>query len=99
MQTLDRHEAELGAVGRVDEAAVGDQGVQVHVQTQVVPKPLHDDDQAGMGGRGQVMPALGEATKGLHDTLSSHLDNVYARLRISGRAALTRWLIESGLAD
>ena len=30
-------------------------------------------------------------------TVSSHLDNIYARLRIGSRAALTRYVIEAGL--
>jgi DNA-binding CsgD family transcriptional regulator len=30
-------------------------------------------------------------------TVGSHLDNIYARLGISSRAALTRWVLERGL--
>ena len=32
-------------------------------------------------------------------TVSSHLDNIYARLQVSSRVALTRWLLSAGLAD
>lgn len=31
-------------------------------------------------------------------TVASHLDNVYSRLNLSGRADLTRWLFETGRA-
>lgn len=32
-------------------------------------------------------------------TVSSHLDNIYARLQVSSRVALTRWLFTAGLAE
>lgn len=31
-------------------------------------------------------------------TVTSHLDHIYARLEINSRAALTRWIVERGLA-
>lgn len=54
---------------------------------------------AQLVAEGLTNPQIGERLGIKGRTVSSHLDNVYARLRISGRAALTRWLLESGLAD
>ncbi len=70
------------------------------------PKPVVDNpltkrelEIAKLVARGLTNPQVGEQLGIKGRTVSSHLDNVYARLRISGRAALTRWLVEAGLAD
>lgn len=54
---------------------------------------------ARLVAKGLTNPQIGEQLAIKARTVSSHLDNVYARLRISGRAALTRWLLEAGLED
>jgi len=54
---------------------------------------------ARLVAKGMTNPQIGEQLSIKPRTVSSHLDNIYARLRISGRAALTRWLLEAGLAD
>lgn len=47
---------------------------------------------------GLTNPQIGERLGIKARTVSSHLDNIYARLGTSGgRAGLTRWLVESGL--
>ncbi|MEM6995574.1 MAG: FHA domain-containing protein [Myxococcota bacterium] len=72
----------------------------------VKPKPKVDNPLtkrelqiAQLVAQGLTNPQVGERLGIKGRTVSSHLDNIYARLRISGRAALTRWLVEAGLAD
>ncbi len=52
---------------------------------------------AGLVAEGLTNPQIGARLQIKARTVSSHLDNIYARLRISGRAALTRWLFEAKL--
>lgn len=68
------------------------------------PKPVENPltkrelEIARLVADGLTNPKIGERLGIKPRTVSSHLDNIYARLGISGgRAALTRWLVESGL--
>lgn len=54
---------------------------------------------ARLVARGLTNPQIAERLSIKAGTVSSHLDNIYARLKITSRAALTRWLVEAGLAD
>lgn len=62
------------------------------------PLPARELDIARLVAEGltnrEVADRLGIKPK----TVGSHLDNMYARLGISSRAALTRWVVERGLA-
>lgn len=71
------------------------------VARAVVPSPLtrRELQVARLVARGLTNPQIAERLTIKPGTVSSHLDNVYARLRITSRAALTRWLVEAGLAD
>ncbi len=54
---------------------------------------------ARLVSRGLSNREIAESLESKAKTVSSHLDNIYARLRISSRVALTRWLIEAGLGS
>jgi DNA-binding CsgD family transcriptional regulator len=47
---------------------------------------------------GLTNAAIGEQLGISTRTVTSHLDHIYARLEINSRAALTRWIVERGLA-
>ncbi len=47
------------------------------------------------GTNREIAERLGVKAK----TVSSHLDNIYGRLGLSSRVALTRWVLEMGLED
>ncbi|MBL4688412.1 MAG: FHA domain-containing protein [Nannocystaceae bacterium] len=61
------------------------------------PLTKRETEIARLVADGLTNPKIAERLGIKTGTVSSHLDNVYARLRISGRAALTRWFIEAGL--
>lgn len=48
---------------------------------------------------GLTNAAIAEALGVSPRTVTSHLDHIYARLGIGSRAALTRWIVERGLAQ
>lgn len=48
---------------------------------------------------GMTNAAIAEALGISPRTVTSHLDHIYGRLEINSRAALTRWIVERGLAD
>ena len=66
------------------------------VANPLTPREL---EIARLVAKGLTNPQVAEQLGVKPRTVSSHLDNVYARLKLTGRAALTRWLIEAGLAD
>lgn len=64
------------------------------------PNPLTKRELqiARLVAQGLTNPQVGAELGIKTGTVSSHLDNIYTRLHLSGRAALTRWLVESQLA-
>ena len=52
---------------------------------------------ARLVAQGLTNPQIAERLGVKPRTVGSHLDNIYARLKISSRAALTRYIIEGGL--
>lgn len=62
------------------------------------PLTKREFEIAGLVAQGLTNPQIGARLGIKGRTVSSHLDNIYGRLRLSGRAALTRWLYESRLA-
>jgi DNA-binding CsgD family transcriptional regulator len=61
------------------------------------PRPRRELQIARLVAQGLTNPQIAERLGVKPRTVSSHLDNIYARLKISSRAALTRYIIEGGL--
>jgi DNA-binding CsgD family transcriptional regulator len=61
------------------------------------PLTKRELDVARLVAQGLTNPQIAERLGLRPRTVSSHLDNIYARLRIGSRAALTRYVIEAGL--
>lgn len=53
---------------------------------------------ARLVAKGLTNAKIGEELEIKSRTVASHLDNIYSRLKLSGRADLTRWLFETGRA-
>jgi DNA-binding CsgD family transcriptional regulator len=64
------------------------------VETPLTPRELQI---ARLVAQGLTNPQVAERLSVKAGTVSSHLDNIYAKLRISSRAALTRYVLENGL--
>jgi DNA-binding CsgD family transcriptional regulator len=76
-----------------DVAAAGRSGPGEHPLT---PREL---EIARLVARGLTNPQVAARLSIKTRTVASHLDNIYARLKISSRAALTRYVIERGLDE
>jgi DNA-binding CsgD family transcriptional regulator len=65
--------------------------------TREHPLTKRELDVARLVAQGLTNPQIAEQLGLKPRTVSSHLDNIYARLRIGSRAALTRYIVEAGL--
>lgn len=75
-----------------------EEGLATRVVT-AAEHPLTDRelDVARAVARGGTNRAIAEQLGVKAKTVSSHLDNIYGRLGLSSRVALTRWVLEMGL--
>jgi DNA-binding NarL/FixJ family response regulator len=84
-------DAELELTWRTDAPTAAPAPPREHALTK------RELDVARLVAQGLTNPQIAERLGLRPRTVSSHLDNIYARLRIGSRAALTRYVIEAGL--
>jgi DNA-binding CsgD family transcriptional regulator len=64
-----------------------------------MPLTAREREIAELVAEGLTNPQIAERLGVKRRTVASHLDNIYARLQVANRAALTRWLLERRRPD
>jgi DNA-binding CsgD family transcriptional regulator/pSer/pThr/pTyr-binding forkhead associated (FHA) protein len=83
----------------IDEPVVSGDAIVIHrPRLEDLPLSARQLEVSRLVANGLTNASIGAQLGISTRTVTSHLDHIYARLEINSRAALTRWIVERGLA-